>query len=333
MFLYILSIFLTVTSLVAYVLYHSLDKKIVYKSLRNKHVVITGGSSGIGKAAAIEAARLGANVTIIGRDVGKLCAAVTEILENCADKKEQKVVYSAIDVTSNYDDIQKHFTAIEAEMGPIFMLVNCAGTCICGQFDQMKVEDIKMMIDLNYFGSAYPTRYVLPGMKERNEGLIVFVSSEAAFIGIYGYTAYSAGKWAVRGLAEALNMELVGTNVRLTLVFPPDTDTPGFANEELSKPKETKLISGSGGLHSPEEIGKKLIQDAMAGKTYSVIGFSGKVLALLNGGLVESTSQVLLQIFSMGLLRAIAVSIILSFHKIVKDGLKEKAQKETQKSK
>lgn len=58
-------------------------------------------------------------------------------------------------------------------------------------------------------------------------------------------------------------MELVGTNVRQTLVFPPDTDTPGFANEELTKPNETKLISSSGGLHSPDEIGKKLIHDAM----------------------------------------------------------------------
>lgn len=81
--------------------------------------------------------------------------------------------------------------------------------------------------------------------------------------GIYGYSAYSAGKWAVRGLAESLNMELVGTNVRLTLAFPPDTDTPGFQNEELSKPLETKLISGSGGLHTPELVGKKIIQDAL----------------------------------------------------------------------
>lgn len=183
MFIYIISILLSVTGLVAYVLYQSLDKKIVYKSLQNKHVVITGGSSGIGKAAALEAARLGANVTVIGRDIGKLQAAVTEVTANCANK-EQKVQYAALDVTSNYDEIQKRFTAIEAEMGPIFMLVNCAGSCICGQFDKMKPEDIKMMIDLNYFGSAYPTRYVLPGMKKRNEGLLVFVSSEAAFIGL-----------------------------------------------------------------------------------------------------------------------------------------------------
>lgn len=58
-------------------------------------------------------------------------------------------------------------------------------------------------------------------------------------------------------------MELIGTNVRLTLAFPPDTDTPGFQKEELTKPKETKLISGSGGLHSPETVGRKLLVDAL----------------------------------------------------------------------
>lgn len=58
-------------------------------------------------------------------------------------------------------------------------------------------------------------------------------------------------------------MELVGTNVRLTLAFPPDTDTPGFQNEELTKPKETKLISGSGGLQDPEDVGKKMLTDAL----------------------------------------------------------------------
>lgn len=85
----------------------------------------------------------------------------------------------------------------------------------------------------------------------------------AIFLGIYGYSAYGAAKWAVRGLAESVFMELTGTNVRLTLAFPPDTDTPGFEKEELTKPKETKLISGSGGLHTAEDVGKKMIQDAL----------------------------------------------------------------------
>lgn len=183
MFLYTLYIFLSVVGLVAFVLHYSLDKKVVYKDLKNRHVVITGGSSGIGKAAAKEAAKLGANITIIGRDVAKLQSAVSEIIEQCADKNIQKVKYASLDVTSSYGEIEKCYASIEAELGPIFMLVNCAGTCVCGQFEKMKVEDIKMMIDLIYFGSAYSTRCVLPGMKKRNEGILVFVCSEAAFIG------------------------------------------------------------------------------------------------------------------------------------------------------
>ncbi|CAH0752616.1 unnamed protein product [Diatraea saccharalis] len=228
MFHYIVSITIILIFLMALILYVSLDKKVVYKTLQNKHVVVTGGSSGIGKAAAIEAAKLGANVTIIGRDIAKLKIAVSEIIEHCMDKSEQKIQYAALDVTSKYETISQCLSKLESDVGPIFMLVNCAGTCVCGQFENMKEQDIKMMIDLNYFGTAYPTRYVLKPMKERDEGLIVFVSSEAAFI-----------------------------------AFPPDTDTPGFEKEELTKPEETKLISGSGGLHSADVIGKKIIQDAM----------------------------------------------------------------------
>ncbi|PZC70692.1 hypothetical protein B5X24_HaOG215073 [Helicoverpa armigera] len=324
MLIYI-ALFLFVLCALGLVVHFSLDKKVVYKDLGGKHVVVTGGSSGIGKAAAVEAARLGAHVTVIGRDVGKLTAAVAEITANCSDKTNQKIQYAALDVTSDYKAIEQCFASIEEKQGPIFMLVNCAGMCICGQFEKMEIDAIKQMIDLNYFGTAYPTRYVLPGMKKRNEGLIVFVSSEAALVGIYGYSAYSAGKWAVRGLAESVIMELVGTGVRLTIAFPPDTDTPGLKNEELTKPVETKLISGTAGLHSAENVGKQMIHDSLVGKTYSVYSLSGTLLTTLFGGSIENGTQVALQVFSMGFLRIIMVGILLSFNKIVRDGLKKKA--------
>lgn len=183
MLLYIGIIFITVLGLVAYMLYSSLDKKVIYKHLKNKHVVITGGSSGIGKTAAMEAAKLGAHVTVLGRDIQKLSTAVDDIKQNCMDQNSQKIQYAALDVTSDYKAIEKCFSNLEESVGPIFMLVNCAGMCICGRFEDMEPSDIKHMIDLNYFGTAYCTKYVLPGMKKRNEGLIVFVASEAAFIG------------------------------------------------------------------------------------------------------------------------------------------------------
>lgn len=160
-----------------------LEKKVLCNDLLHKHVVITGGSSGIGRSTALEAAKKGAHVTIIGRDVEKLKNAVNFITNESMARNDQKIQYTALDVTSSYDAIEKSFSKLEEDIGPIFMLVACAGMCICGQFETMKPEDIKQMIDLNYFGTAYPTKYVLPGMKKRNEGSIVFVSSEAALLG------------------------------------------------------------------------------------------------------------------------------------------------------
>ncbi|CAH2241778.1 jg16340 [Pararge aegeria aegeria] len=333
MFLYIVLAFILLVCIFIIVLHQFLEKKTVYKDLKNKHVVITGGSSGIGKSIASEAAKLGAHVTIIGRDIPKLILSVGDITAHCKPYSGQKIQYASLDVTTDFDSIEKCLSKLEADVGPIFMLINCAGMCICGQFDKMKVEAIKQMIDLNYFGTAYPTRYILPKMKERNEGVIVFVSTEAALLGIYGYSAYGAAKWAVRGLAESVFMELVGTNVSLTLAFPPDTDTPGFKNEELTKPKETKLISGSGGLHTAEEVGRKLLRDALKGKTYSVFGFSGHLLSILYCGTIDSATQVLLQILSLGFIRAIMVAIQLSFHKIVREGLEEKVNDDSNKEK
>lgn len=322
---YFYLLILAMLCIIGYLIRLSMGTKTVYKHLKGKHVVITGGSSGIGKAAALEAAKLGAHVTIIGRDVARLNATVKEIVLVCPDKNQQLVQHVALDVTSDYNVIEESLFCLEREVGPIFMLVNCAGMCICGEFEKMEVDDIKLMINLNYFGSAYPTRCVLPGMKERNEGLIVFVSSEAALVGIYGYSAYSAGKWAVRGLAEALVMELVGSGVRVMLAFPPDTDTPGFKNEELTKPEETKLISGSGGLHSADDVGKKLIHDALAGKTYSVYSLSGNLLITLFGGSIEGIKQIVIQVLSMGILRIVMVAILLNFYNIVRNGINKKS--------
>lgn len=173
-------------SIIAAYAAHVINTKNMRKAIKNltsRHVVITGGSSGIGKAAASEAARLGANITIIGRDVNKLEQAVKEILENCSDQDNQIIQFAALDVTSDYDTVQSCFADLETKAGPIFMLVNCAGACICGLFEEMKVDDIKGMVNLNYFGTAFPTRAVLSKMRKRNEGIVVFVSSEAALIG------------------------------------------------------------------------------------------------------------------------------------------------------
>lgn len=94
---------------------------------------------------------------------------------------------------------------------------------------------LKNIMKVNYIGSVYCTRAVLNSMKSRKFGRIAFVSSQAGQIGVFGYTAYSASKYALRGFAGSLQMELKPYNIYVTLSYPPDTDTPGLKQELLAR--------------------------------------------------------------------------------------------------
>lgn len=94
---------------------------------------------------------------------------------------------------------------------------------------------LQKLMSINYLGSVYPSRAVITTMKERRVGRIVFVSSQAGQLGLFGFTAYSSSKFAIRGLAEALQMEVKPYNVYVTVAYPPDTDTPGLAEENKTK--------------------------------------------------------------------------------------------------
>ncbi|GLG95616.1 Dehydrogenase/reductase SDR family protein 7-like [Gryllus bimaculatus] len=307
---------------ILYVVYKYLTRS--KRSLDKKHVVITGGSSGIGKAVAIEVARMGANVTLIARNEEKLHSAKLEVMRNCIHPEQQKVQYFSVDVSENYEAIEKALDAAEEDLGPVYMLVNCAGMAICGKLEDTNISDIKYLMNLNYFGSLYPTKVLVPRMKCRGEGIIVMVSSQAGLLGIYGLSAYSATKFALRGLAEALHMECKPYNVSVTLALPPDTDTPGLANEEKTKPLETRLISESAGLIQPEVVAKRLVVDALNGTFYSTVGFESFMLKTLCCGMtpVVSLEELFLQVFLMGGFRLISSVYLASFHRIIKNCMK-----------
>ncbi|XP_078046615.1 3-ketodihydrosphingosine reductase [Augochlora pura] len=294
------------------------------KDVNNKHVVVTGGSSGIGKCVAITAAKRGANVTIIARDVQKLEVARNEIIRACKNKDTQKIEYLSLDVGQDYETVEKALSDLEKTMGPIYMLVNCAGTAICGKIEDTRVVDLKKMIDLNFLGSYYCTKAVVQRMKATQEGIIVLTSSQAALLGIFGYSAYCGTKFALRGLAESISMELAPYNVSVTLCLPPDTDTPGFAVEELTKPLETKLISETSSLVSPEVVANKLFKDALAGKFFSTIGVEGFMLTVLCSGMspVGSITELLVQSLLMGPFRLISAFYLIHFKRIIKNCIK-----------
>lgn len=296
-------------------------------TLRNEHVMITGGSSGIGKCLALEFASRGANVSILARNMEKLTSAKHEIQEHIKFPT-QKVLSYSVDLSKNYKDIEEVVARAESQLGPVTYLINCAGYAISARFDETQIEDYQNLLNVNYLGTVYVTRAALPRMKLNRKGHILFTSSQAGLLGVYGYTAYSASKFALRGLAESLQMEVKPYNIKVTLGFPPDTDTPGFAEEEKSKPLETKLISQTSGLISPESVANVLINDVLNGKFLSSVGLEGTILTTLCAGMapVTSVSEFVTQVFAMGIFRFISPFILYNFNRIVQKCMKDKDQ-------
>lgn len=240
----------------------SIYKKLTQKrkTLKGKHVFITGGSSGIGRAVAELVVVEGGHVTIVARDQAKLTRTVN-FLKQLAPSAEQQITATSLDVT-NYDDTQKIILESDDKL-PIYMLVNCAGMSICGKIEDMSLEDTKQILDINFYGTYYPIKAIVKRMKSRREGSIIITGSQASLLGIFGFTSYSASKYALRGLAEALDMEVKVHNINVTLALPPDTDTPGFEQENLTKLEETQLICESGGLFKAQDVARKMLDDAM----------------------------------------------------------------------
>ncbi len=205
-------------------------------SLAGAHVVVTGGSQGIGAAFASVAAAAGATVSLIARDEARL-RAVADSIGSPAHWRSADVTDAAA-LTAAIDELI-------AESGPCDVLVCCAGRALPGRFLEVPLEEFRAQADLNYLGTVAALKAVLPGMAARGAGHVVLTSSTAGLLGVVGYTGYGPTKWAVRGLADTLRYEVAPRGVRVAVLYPPDTDTPGFAAENLRKPPETAAISGS----------------------------------------------------------------------------------------
>ena len=265
-------------------------------SLKGRHVMVTGGSKGIGKEVAKEFVKIGANVSILARNLAELANAREEILHCvCPDNEErQKVVAIGVDVTANHDTVAHSVQQAIQSLGPVYILVNCAGFSLPQTFENSStIEDERRQMDVNYFGSTSVTRAVLPGMKQNGEGgHIVFIASHAALVGIFG--------------------------IHVTLNCPPDTDTPGFVEENLSKPEETQLICSVAGLFQPKVIARQLLKDTLQKKFLSTSGLDGWLATTLSSGLVNcSFGEMMKQVLLMGPMRLVSWVIVKQFYNTI----------------
>ncbi|MEM8502454.1 MAG: SDR family oxidoreductase [Cyanobacteria bacterium P01_D01_bin.1] len=243
---------------------------------KDQHAIITGGSSGIGKAIALRLAQQGTNVSIISRSQAKLQSARAEI-EAARKTDTQKVLTVVGDVGDRPQAEQAIKTALE-QLGPPTLLITSAGIARPGHFQELPVEAFEQAISTNYLGTLYCIRAVLPVMEQQSTGHICLISSAAGLIGLYGYSAYGPSKFAVRGLAESLRAELKPMGIGVSIAYPPDTDTPQLVEENKTKPAATKQITATAKLWQPDEVAQAILAGIQKNKFEISPGTEIKIL-------------------------------------------------------
>lgn len=240
----------------------------------NKRVFITGGSSGIGLALAEQLVDAGAKVCIAARGQARLDEALAQLHA----RGGPKAIALSLDVADR-EAVARVADQTLSQLGGLDLLINNAGIAHPGAFLELSDERFDSMMAVNYFGSVNVTRAFVPAMIEGGGGQIAMVSSLAGLIGVYGYTAYAASKYAVRGFAECLRQDLMVHGITVHSVYPPDTDTPQLAYENQFKPAQTKAISGTVKPMSADAVAAAILAGVARGHVNIIPGMESKLVA------------------------------------------------------
>eukprot|EP00173_Palmaria_palmata_P003880 Plantae.Rhodophyta-Palmaria_palmata.ctg4311.p1 GENE.Plantae.Rhodophyta-Palmaria_palmata.ctg4311~~Plantae.Rhodophyta-Palmaria_palmata.ctg4311.p1 ORF type:complete len:331 (+),score=50.81 Plantae.Rhodophyta-Palmaria_palmata.ctg4311:52-993(+) len=298
------------------ILFPSVDERF-RRAFCDKHVIVTGASSGIGRCVALRLASAGAKLTLIARTAGRLSDAADDA------RAVQPLGCSApiISLPCDCSDaaaVDEAFASIDA----VDVLVNCAGGAVGGYFEDLTAEVAEAQMRGNYFSQLYPTRAVFKLMKESGEGgHLVLTSSVAGLVGVFGYSAYAPAKYALRGLGEVLYYEGRSHGIEFTICYPPDTDTPGYAKEQLTMPEEALAISKSAGVFAPDKVAEALLLGVIHKQKRVMIGLEGKMLGILTAGMTPGASFI--EILLMPIMRLLSLYFVADFNSIIR-GVQQK---------
>ena len=259
-----------------YIMNHSFDidifKKATHKSmnLKDKVVIITGASSGIGAELAIQFAQKGSRVVLAARNKN----AIDSLAQKIRDQGGQ--AHSIQTDVSIRSQVETCIEEAVQKFGRIDILINNAGVSLAqGPLIENKEEDVRSTMEINFMGGVYGVWAAVPYMKKTGGGQIVFVSSCIGKRGVPRNAIYCASKFAIQGLTEALRLELQRKKIHVLTVCPPGVNTPFFIN---NKKKDVRTYH----LHSVQKISKMIVRACEKEKREVLLTLDSKLLHWLN---------------------------------------------------
>lgn len=246
----------------------------MFSFFKDKVVVVTGGTDGIGKALVDELLQSGAKVATCGRDHDKLYRLQSSY--------PSSYLHTMVADVSSENDCRRFIETTIKVFGSIDVLINNAGISMRALLKDASTEVTRKVMDINFFGAVYCTKYALNSIIER-KGIIVGISSIAGYRGLPGRSAYSASKYALQGWLEAIKTELLQDGVHVMWVSPGFT-TSNIRNAALNKDAQshgdTPLDEGK--LMSAEDCAKRILSAVSKKKRSLVMTFQGKQTVFLN---------------------------------------------------
>lgn len=239
--------------------------------------VVSGGTRGIGLAMATLIAERGADLVLLARDKKALQLAAAE----CRKKNpSSKVEIISCDLAQR-KAVEAACKHIRKKHKSLAGIINNAGYARPGYFHELPAEEFERAVRIDYLGAVHLTRglhdLVPPG------GLISFTSSVVGFIGVFGYSSYAGPKFALVGFAETLRQELLARQIQISVLCPPDTQTPGYDEENKTKPIETQALSEGAKIMTAEAVAKKFVAGVEKGKFIITCNFESALLYRLHG--------------------------------------------------
>ncbi len=228
-----------------------------------KTALMIGASQGIGLSTARQFAQEGGSAALVARRPGPLEAAADEVRGDAGS--EQWVEALPADAAAE-DSIRQVVESLIDRRGVPDYLFNFAGGAYPAYVTDLRPSDLRSQMETNYFTQAVPALLLAPYFIARGRGHFGFTSSMMGYFAIIGYAAYAPAKFAVAGFAEALRHELKPDGIQVSILYPPDTDTPGLVQENGTKPPETAKLSEGAGLLTPEEVASTFLDGVAHGK-------------------------------------------------------------------